>query len=1136
MRINNLQGCSIGYYLTECLHKRSQTSLIITPDTLKAQILEDAIKFFSSQHINTTYFPDYETLPYDLLSPHQSVISERIKILDALSKNKEQVLIASINTLLHVLPPTSFFAQYHLSLQVGDYLSIDEFRKKVETSGYRLTNQVLSHGECAIRGSIIDIFPMGSQEPYRIDIFDNEIETIRTFNPDTQLTIDRINEIQLLPAHEFPTDDVAVKRFRAAFREMFPGNPRQASIYQDMSNHIIPAGIESYLPLFYEKTCSIFDYLPSSAQVFIIDDCAQSSERFLSEVTHRYNQRSSDITKPILAPNQLYLTTEYFFQKLKQYETNYLTQNKKTKSNADTEIQSDLKINRLHKSPLIKLKNYLNENSHKINIIVCESKGRREALSELLNESDIPFKISQSFEEAITHQNGTMITTGHLNEGAELTDKNINIIVENQLFDIQYVRQKRKRTIDPDLIIKDLTELKINDAVVHIEYGVGRYLGLTVIEYDNNANEFLILEYKNKSKLYIPVTSLHLISRYCGGNNEHIPLHTLGSNTWEKEKKKAITEITDVACELLDIYSARKAQQGTAFSKPNTDYKKFSEHFPFDETPDQKAAIEAIINDLTESKPMDRLICGDVGFGKTEVAMRAAFLALQSGFQVCMLVPTTLLAEQHYQNMLDRFSEFPVNIELISRFKTKAQSEKIIEKVSSGTIDILVGTHKIFSKHLIFKRLGLLIIDEEHRFGVKQKEHIKAIKANIDTLSMTATPIPRTLNMAMNGLQDISIIATPPAKRLAIKTFQHQKNDELIKDAISREILRGGQVFYLHNDVATIENTTIKLQTLIPEAKISFAHGQMRERQLERIMADFYHQRFNVLVCTTIIETGIDIPQANTIIIERADKFGLAQLHQLRGRVGRSHHQAYAYMLTPPKKAMTSDANRRLEALLSMEDLGSGFILASHDLEIRGAGALLGQEQSGHMHQIGFSLYMELLNKAVSEIKQGNKKTLTLSMSSGPEIKLPFSTIIPEHYIADTHLRLTIYKRIASSESKQELDELKVELIDRFGLIPESVQHLFTVTDFKLQASELGIHTIKGQENNLALTFKEKNTINPEIIIHLIQMHATRYKLNGANKLIVTVEKSNQFAELKILFESLSNNDCSLCKENRKAC
>ncbi len=1108
-----LYGSSLSLALAEYCQNTKGVKLLITPDNLTATQLQDELTFFFNPEKDTQellLFPDWETLPYDQFSPHQDIISQRLYTLNRLQQAQNTVVIAAVNTLMHHLCPASFLNQYALMLHQGQKLDLALFRSQLQQAGYHHTNKVLEHGEFAVRGSIIDVYPMGSGQPFRIELFDDEIESLRQFDPETQRTVEKINAINVLPAREFPLNDHSQMHFRRTFRELFPGNPSQCPIYEAVSDGQFPSGIEYYLPLFFEKTATFFDYLPADSAICLIEDVQSHGEQFWLEANERYEQRRYDLSRPILPPSSCFLTVIELLTRVNTYQQVRLSHKAASKKGAHQfTINSgpSLPIDRKNDAPLNQLAAYCTQEHYKY-LIVVESAGRREVLIDLLKISGVIPKVQNSWHEFL-HDNALVnITTGPLIEGCELLDQQLMIIVEAQLFGEQSTPQRRRSTqksVDPDLIIRDMAELKVGDAVVHLQFGVGRYQGLQYIEANNLISEFLIITYANDDKIYVPVTSLHLISRYTGGDNEHAPLHKLGSDLWQKEKKKAVEKIHDVAIELLDLYAKREAQIGQQYEFNHVEYQKFASGFPFTETVDQLNAIEHIIKDMQSPRPMDRLICGDVGFGKTEVAMRAAFVAVQNNKQVCILAPTTLLAGQHFESLRDRFADFAVTIELLSRFRTTKESTAVLQGMSSGKVDIVVGTHKLFQKTTEFKNLGLLIIDEEHRFGVKQKEYMKSIRTHVDILCMTATPIPRTLNMAMAGIRDISLIATPPAKRLAVKTFWQEKKDAIIREALLREILRGGQVFFLHNDVQTIERVCQDLQTLVPEAKVRSAHGQMKERELERIMSDFYHHRFNVLVCTTIIETGIDIPTANTIIIDRADKFGLAQLHQLRGRVGRSHHQAYAYLLTPSEKSLTKDAVKRLEAIVSLEDLGAGFTLATHDLEIRGAGELLGEEQSGNMHAIGFSLFMELLERAVDDLKAGKTPELSAPMNQGPEVDLRLSAIIPEDYIGDIHNRLIMYKRISNAKTKEQLHELQVELIDRFGLLPQSVKHLLLITELKLKAELLGIVKITASGQQGKLEFNEKPAINPAQLISLIQVHSTRYQMEGPQKLRFTL-------------------------------
>lgn len=1113
-----LYGSALALAISEYHKNKTGLKLLIAQDNLEAERLKRELEFFLEGSEDILFFPDSETLPYDQFSPHQDLISERLFTLSKIAHCANTIIISSVSTLMHKLCPLKFLRQEVLLLKEGQKLAIDSFRSALEKAGYRCQNQVYEHGEYALRGSILDIFPMGSEYPFRIELFDETIESLRLFSPDSQRTIKKITEINILPAREFPLNNESITLFRQKFREIFPGNPSRSPLYNDVTEGLIPHGIEYYLPLFFEETANIFDYLPDSCTIFTVENTQEKTETFWKEVTTRYEQRNYDVTRPLLKPEALFLNSLEFLTHINQFTNirlQYQSTTKKGAINFSTAIAQELPVERKNKNPLINLEKYMDTHPFRY-LLVVESNGRREVLLEMLQESQISAKKQNSWNQFLNDSAKVNIIVAPLFEGVNFLDKSIAIIVENQLFGEKRIPQRRtsQKQIDPDLIIRSLAELRIGAPVVHLQFGVGRYLGLTSIENQGTLNEFLILAYAGNDKIYVPVTSLNLINRYTGADSDNAPLHRLGESEWQKEKQKAALKINDVAIELLEIYAKRAAKKGFSFTFDNSEYQKFADAFPFTETPDQLQAIEEIIKDMQAIKPMDRLICGDVGFGKTEVAMRAAFIAINNNKQVCVLVPTTLLASQHYTTFKDRFADFPVNIGLLSRFNSSKETSKTITDLSDGKIDILIGTHKLLQKNIKFKDLGLLIIDEEHRFGVKQKEHIKGLRANIDILSMTATPIPRTLNLSLAGIRDVSLIATPPLKRLAIKTFWQEKNNFLLREALLREILRGGQVFFLHNNVQTIQQTAAEIQNLISEAKVKFAHGQMREKELEQIMTDFYHNRFNVLVCTTIIETGIDIPTANTIIIDRADKFGLAQLHQLRGRVGRSHHQAYAYLLTPNEKLLTADAKKRLEAIVSFEDLGSGFTLATLDLEIRGAGELLGEGQSGNMLAIGFDLYMDMLNKAVKDLKSGKIPQLEDFKDIGTEIDLRISAIIPEEYINDVHLRLTFYKRISNATNKEQLRELQIELIDRFGLLPQQVKYLFIITEIKHLSEKMGIKRIHISGIRCNIEFNETPNINTHALINLIQTQNTKYQLKGSNCLLFNIE--NNEADLKI--------------------
>lgn len=1108
-RIGSLHGSARGLLIADIAAKHDGLLLCITNDTDTATRLESEISFFSAEQTPAPLlFADWETLPYDSFSPHQDIISQRISTLYGLPQLTSGVLIVPLSTLMHRIAPARFLTGNALMLDTGQILDVDKMRHQLADAGYRQSDNVYEHGEFTIRGSIIDIFPMGSQLPYRIDLFDDEIDTLRTFDPESQRSLDKVDSIRLLPAKEFPFDADAIRTFKQHWRETFDVDYKRCPTYQDVSAGITPPGIEYYHPLFFGESATLFDYLPDNTLVLTEHNLEQHAEHFWQEVTNRYEERRHDIEKPILPPQQLFLTSQDLFSTLKparriQLQDDVL-ESKTGRYNLSCSEPPKLTINAQLSQPLADLKAFLDTTEERI-LFCAESAGRREALLELFARIELKPDVTDNLETFVNSDTPVCITIYPLEQGLVLPGK-IQLISENQLFG-QQVFQRRRRSRDQeqsDQVIRNLTELNIGSPVVHIDHGVGRYQGLITLDLDAQTSEFLMLEYANESKLYVPVASLHLISRYSGAGDDLAPLHRLGTEQWSKARRKAAEKVRDTAAELLDIYARRAARKGFKFSSPDEHYASFSAAFPFEETVDQANAIQSVVKDMTAKQPMDRLVCGDVGFGKTEVAMRAAFMAVQSSKQVAVLVPTTLLAQQHFENFKDRFADWPVNVELISRFRSGKQTNAVLENMAEGKVDVVIGTHKLIQNDIKFADLGLVIIDEEHRFGVQQKERLKSLRSEIDILTLTATPIPRTLNMAMSGIRDLSIIATPPAKRLSVKTFVRQSDIPLKKEAILRELMRGGQVYYLHNEVKTIEQTAEEIRALIPEARVGVGHGQMRERELEQVMTDFYHKRFNVLVCTTIIETGIDVPNANTIIIDRADKFGLAQLHQLRGRVGRSHHQAYAYMMTPHPKAMSSDAHKRLEAIESAHDLGAGFTLATHDMEIRGAGELLGEGQSGQIQSIGFSLYMEMLEQAVESIKEGKTPNLEQPLKQGVEINLRLPALIPDDYLPDVHTRLIMYKRIANGRSETELKELQIEMIDRFGILPEQTKNLFRQTLLKLRADALGIVKIDAGSETGRVEFAADTQVDPFILVTMVQKQPHMYRLEGASQLKFT--------------------------------
>ncbi|WP_386698514.1 transcription-repair coupling factor [Lonepinella sp. MS14436] len=1147
--LGNVLAGADSFALSQIAQQYQGLTVIVTQDSKTAARLE---KLLRQTLPAVQLFPDWETLPYDAFSPHQDIISARLSSLFYLQQAKLGVLILPITTLMQRLCPPSFLSQNVLLIKKGDRLNIEKMRLNLENAGYRAVEQVLEVGEFAVRGSLLDLFPMGSSEPFRLDFFDDEIDSIRTFDVDSQRTLTEIDKINLLPAHEFPTDSRGIEFFRSQFRETFGEIRRDPEhIYQQVSKGTLVSGIEYWQPLFFEQMATLFDYLPPNTLFVDLDGYQTQGERFYQDAESRFESRKVDPMRPLLPPAQLWLKIDEINRRLKQYPRISLKTETLKKSVRQTNLSvsplPELQIQAQQKEPLQALRQFIEQFDDKI-LFSVESEGRRETLLDLLAPLKIKPKQIQLFSpnnmggyvdpplqglsDKINRRGGPMcppeklpkfgLKISPLDQGFILeTAVKIAIISENELLGsrVQQRSRDKRKTVNPDTLIRNLAELKIGQAVVHLDHGVGRYGGLVTLENAGVKAEYLLLTYANDAKLYVPVASLHLISRYVGGSDETAPLHKLGSDAWGKARSKAAEKIRDVAAELLDVYAEREVKKGFAFQYDKQDYQAFAATFPFEETLDQEMAINAVISDMCQPKAMDRLVCGDVGFGKTEVAMRAAFLAVMNHKQVAVLVPTTLLAQQHFDNFKDRFANLPVNVEMVSRFKTAKQQKQILDNLAEGKVDILIGTHKLIQSDVKFSDLGLLIIDEEHRFGVRQKEKIKQLRANIDILTLTATPIPRTLNMAMNGIRDLSIISTPPARRLTIKTFVRQADDLIIREAILREILRGGQVYYLHNDVASIEKCAEKITALVPEARVTIGHGQMRERDLERVMSDFYHQRFNVLVCSTIIETGIDVPTANTIIIERADNFGLAQLHQLRGRVGRSHHQAYAYLLTPPPKLISKDAVKRLEALESLDNLGAGFILATHDLEIRGAGELLGQEQSGQIESIGFSLYMELLESAVKAMKEGREPSLDELTQQQVEIDLRVPALLPDDYLGDVNMRLSFYKRIAGAENKAALDELKVELIDRFGLLPEPTQNLMQIAELRLIAKPLKVTKIDGTAHGGFVEFNPTADIDPMKFLALIKQQPAVFKFDGPTKFRFTCN----LEQAKVRLEFIKN-------------
>lgn len=1101
-----LVGSSNALVCADVINHHQGLVLIIMNNMQQTSKILDELKQFTS--LPCVLLPDWETLPYDSFSPHQDIVSDRLLCLHKLIHMKKGAVLLPVNTLMQKYCPPFFLVGHVLIMKRGEHVARDTLLLQLNDAGYRAVTQVMQHGEYTTRGALLDIFPMGSAVPYRIDFFDDEIDNIRTFDLETQRSLSEIDAIELLPTHEFPLDKQSIDFFRNQWRQNFEICCEPESIYQQVSEGILPPGIEYWQPLFFkEPLTSLLSYVKKNTLIITTPHIRQAAERYWQNINQRYESRRVDPLKPLLSPNTLWQTVPQLFSGLQHYPRIVLSEQKLADEAGNTNLSfsslPNLGINQKLKDPLSAIEQFCGQFCGQI-IFFVESEGRREVLQDLLQKINLkPKQISMLSE--LDRDTRFYLIIGELECGFIDEVNHRAFIAESDIARQRFTHhtQDNKQVINTDILIRGLSELTPGKPVVHLEHGVGRYAGLTTLETGGVTSEYLILLYANDTKLYVPISSLNLISRYSGGDEELAPLHKLGTDTWLKARKKVAEKIKDIAAELLDIYAKRKAKPGFRFKLEQYEYQQFCQSFPYEVTTDQAQAIQATIDDMCLPTVMDRLVCGDVGFGKTEVAMRAAFLAVINHKQVAVLVPTTLLAQQHYENFRDRFANWPVRIETLSRFKTLKMQQQILQEAKNGKIDIIIGTHKLLQNDVKWHDLGLLVVDEEHRFGVRQKDRIKSMRANVDILTLTATPIPRTLNMAMNHIRDLSIIASPPARRLAVRTFVREYDKLVIREAILREILRGGQVYYLHNDVQSIEKTQLKIRELIPEARIAIAHGQMNERNLEQVMNDFQHQKFNILVCTTIIETGIDIPNANTIIIERADKFGLAQLHQLRGRVGRSYHQAYAYLLIPNTKLMTKDAKKRLDAIASLEDLGAGFALATHDLEIRGAGELLGEEQSGQIATIGFTLYTELLETEVTALKEGkNPSSDTLVLATNQtDIELYLPALIPDSFIPDVNTRLSLYKRIASANDDSKLKDIKVEMIDRFGLLPDPVIYLLEIAALKRYGKELGISRIKFSDKGGFIEFLDNHKLSVDFLISLIQKNPESYQLNGANKI-----------------------------------
>ena len=1129
--VGNLQGSSAALLFKEIATQNKQLFIIVAKNNQHLGQLESELEFYG---IKPTIFPDWEILPYDRLSPHQDIVSERLSILSNMPK--QGVLLLSASTLVQRVAPTSWVLGEHFDIKVGQKFELEQQKMRLIQAGYHLVDTVYDHGEFAVRGSIMDIYASGQNSPIRIDLFDDEIESLKFFDPETQRTTQNLQQFSVLPAKEFPLKE-GRSTFRDRYAESFPNaNPKKNPVYQDVLEGIASPGLEFYFPLFFSKEAmqtqsTLMAYLPRNGIVITDKHLDEGLTSFWKDVVRRYEDRRHNVDHPILPPEEIFLQPNQVLEQLNHFARIIASSeefvDKTGVLNLNTELPPRLPVDPKQEKPFSAVKKYIDAANHPV-LLVAESAGRRETLKDALRPAlgDIPNV--DNFAEFRKSLHAIAITSAPLDRGLVIPN-HLTVISENQLYEHRVVQRRRKRQqeVSEEFLIRSLTELSIGAPVVHIDYGVGRYAGLVTLSIDDQDHEFLQLDYADAAKVYVPVTNLHLISRYSGGDPDLAPLHKLGTDAWNKAKRKALEQIHDVAAELLHIQARRQAKPGFSFELEQSPYMQFASGFAYEETLDQANAIEATLHDMQLAKPMDRLICGDVGFGKTEVAMRAAFLAVQNNKQVAVLVPTTLLAQQHYESFKDRFADWPIRIEVMSRFGSNKTHVKTTEDLANGKVDIVIGTHKILQESIQFKNLGLMIVDEEHRFGVRDKERIKAMRADVDMLTLTATPIPRTLNMAFSGMRDLSIIATPPARRLAVKTFVQEHTSESIKEAILRELLRGGQVYFLHNEVDSIERAAQSIRELVPEARVAVAHGQMRERELEQVMQQFYHKEYNVLVCSTIIETGIDIPNANTILIERADKLGLAQLHQLRGRVGRSHHQAYAYLLVPSIKGLKGDAEKRLDAIQRASNLGAGFMLATEDLEIRGAGELLGEQQSGSMHAIGYSLYMEMLEKATKAIQKGKTPNFDAPLSLTAEINLHMPALIPDDYLGDVHQRLMFYKRISNTDSQEKLDNIRMELIDRFGVPPQPVKQLFAVHQLRLKAEQLGITKVDISSLGGHIEFSPDTPVQAMSIIQMMQKHPTFFRMDGGQRLKIMVMLEDYQKRIQFISDLLA----SLLKE-----
>jgi transcription-repair coupling factor (superfamily II helicase) len=1130
LRWHQLYGSGAALAIAESLARDSRPYLVIASGARELERFAAEIRFFGGADRPVLMLPDWEVLPYDLFSPHPDIVSERLRTLYQLPEMRAGCLIVAADTLLQRLPPGEYVRGRTFELTVGDTLGLEAFRARLVESGYASMSQVSGPGEFAVRGSLLDVFPMGAETPLRIDLFGDEIEAIRRFDPDSQRSLDPVRSVRMLPAREVPLDPESVRSFRRRYRTRFEGDPTQSAVYRGVSEGLAPSGIEFYLPLFFDSTSTLLDYLPHDTVIVHQAGALAEVERAWRDIETRHEDRRHDIERPVLAPRELFLDPQELAERaaafssiaIESFKTDVTLSGEAGVQHFPTTAPRELRIDARAERPLAPLEAFLAGLGGRT-LIAADSPGRREVLQEMLVPHFPQLAVVPDWRSFAAGSQTLALTVAPDIEGLELTSPRLALLSESQLFGARARQERRRRrsTADPQAILRDLMNLSPGAPVVHEEYGVGRYAGLASMEVAGQQGEFLVLVYQDGDRVYVPVQALHLVSRYTGAAPESAPLHKLGTDQWARARKRAAEQIRDVAAELLDLYARRKARRGLALPQREAEYQAFASGFPFEETADQSEAIRRVLEDLQKPEPMDRIVCGDVGFGKTEVAMRAAFVAVHAGKQVAVLVPTTLLAQQHLANFRDRFADWPVRIESLSRFRTGRESETVIEGLERGSIDIVIATHRLLHAHVRFKDLGLIIIDEEHRFGVRDKQRLTALRAEVHVLTLTATPIPRTLNMALGALRDLSLIATPPEERLAIKTFVTEWHGPTLREAALRELRRGGQIYFVHNEVRTIEKLAAEVRELVPEADVRIGHGQMRERELEQLMVDFYHRRFNLLLCTTIIESGIDVPTANTIMIHRADRMGLAQLHQLRGRVGRSHHRAYAYLIVPPRRELGAEAVKRLEAIESLEELGAGFVLATHDLEIRGAGELLGEAQSGQMTEIGLALYLDMLEQAVRALKEGREPALDQPLAAATELELRVPAFLPESYVGDVHVRLVLYKRIASAQSAAALDELTAELVDRFGSLPGPAHNLLRIARLKLRARALGVRRLDLGAQGGYVLFESQNGVDPAVVIRLIQRQPSEFRLEGSLRLRISRALTAEAARFEFAGELL---------------